>query len=178
MNTQWTPVAEFKFSVGPWNLHAGADPFGPAVRSDRELAHSLAIFRELGFDYIQFHDDDAVPDELSSTKREERAKQIKHLLDEHGLKAEFVAPRLWEDVRGVDGPVTSNNAADRAWALERGKRSIDVARLLETEKFVWWPAREGTYIRESKDAVSSFGRCWNGRTRFWNTARKSRFSAK
>jgi xylose isomerase len=64
---------------------------------------------------------------------------------------------LWEDARGIDGPITSNDAGNRQWALERGKRAIDVARLLETDKFVWWPAREGTYIRESKDAVTAFG---------------------
>src|SRR5690606_6868330 len=54
------------------------------------------------------------------------------------------------------GPITSNDAANRQWALERGKRTIDVARILETNRIVWWPAREGTYIRESKDALASF----------------------
>jgi xylose isomerase len=156
MKTQWTPAADFKFSAGPWNLHAGADPFGPTVRPDREFADVLALYKKLGFDYVQFHDDDAVPDEFSASQREQRAREIKHLLDEHGLKAEFVAPRLWEDARGVDGPVTSNNAENRKWALERGKRSIDVGRLLETTRLVWWPAREGTYVRESKDAITSF----------------------
>lgn len=139
-------------------MHTGADPFGPPVRGERELVASLALFKKLGFSYIQFHDDDAVPDDFSASQREQKAREIKHLLDEHGLKAEFVAPRLWEDARGVDGPVTSNDAKDRAWALARSQRSIDVARLLETDRLVWWPAREGTYIRESKDAVTSFGR--------------------
>ena len=32
------------------------------------------------------------------------------------------------------------------------------ARVLGTDRFVWWPAREGTYIRESKNAVASFER--------------------
>src|SRR5690606_36811431 len=31
-------------------------------------------------------------------------------------------------------------------------------RVLECECIVWWPAREGTYIRESKDAIASFER--------------------
>lgn len=157
-NQNWTAKNDFQFSVGPWNLHPGADPFGPTVRSEHSFAAKLALFKELGFSYIQFHDDDAVADEFSASEREKRAREIKKQLDDSGLKAEFVAPRLWEDARGVDGPVTSNNASDRQWALERGKRSIDVARLLETDRFVWWPAREGTYIRESKDAVTSFGR--------------------
>lgn len=155
--SNWTQKQDFKFSVGPWNLHPGADPFGPPVRVDKTFAEKLKLFKELGFDYIQFHDDDAVPDDASDSERERIAGEVKKMLEDHGLKAEFSAPRLWEDARGIDGPVTSNNPANRQWALDRGKRAIDVARLLGTDKFVWWPAREGTYIRESKDAVSAFG---------------------
>lgn len=155
---QWSGKQDFKFSVGPWNLHGGADPFGPAVRPEIEFAAKLRTFKDMGFDYIQFHDDDAVPDSFSASEREKRAAEVLRLLNDHGLKAEFVAPRYWEDARGVDGPVTSNNAAERKWAIERGKRAIDVAHVLGTNRFVWWPAREGTYARESKDAVASFER--------------------
>jgi xylose isomerase len=155
----WSQPSDFKFSAGPWNMHPGADPFGPPVRPEREFADKLRILKDLGFDYVQFHDDDAVPDEYSASDREKRAAEIKKLLDDHGLKAEFSAPRLWEDARGIDGPITSNNAGDRQWALERGKRTIDVARHLGTDRVVWWPAREGTYIRESKDAVVAYERC-------------------
>lgn len=152
----WTRKDEFQFSAGPWNLHPGADPFGPPVRPEREFIDKLKLLKDLGFDYIQFHDDDAVPDDYSASQREARAKEVKKLLDDHGLKAEICAPRLWEDERGIDGPITSNNPANRQWAVERGKRNIDVARILETDRIVWWPAREGTYIRESKNALDSF----------------------
>ena len=154
---QWSQKGDFKFSAGPWNLHPGADPFGPAVRAERPFAEKLRVYKDLGFDYVQFHDDDAVPDEFNPSDREKKAKEVKKLLDDHGLKAEICAPRHWEDARGVDGPVTSNMEGDRKWALERGKRCIDVARILGTDRFVWWPAREGTYVRESKDATRSFG---------------------
>jgi xylose isomerase len=153
---QWTRKSEFKFSTGPWNLHAGADPFGPPVRGEREFAAKLKLYKDLGFDYVQFHDDDAVPDSFSAVDREKKAKEVRKLLDDNGLKAEIFAPRHWEDAHGIDGPITSNSAADRKWGLERGKRAIDVGRILGTNRFVWWPAREGTYIRESKDATRSF----------------------
>ena len=47
-------MSKFKFSVGPWNVHTGADSYGPATRTDiplssdfyRQLNHALA--------YIQF----------------------------------------------------------------------------------------------------------------------------
>ena len=155
---QWSTKQDFKFSAGPWNLHPGADPFGPPVRAERSFAEKLKVFKDLGFDYVQFHDDDAVPDEYSSSEREKKAKEIRKMLDDHGLKAEIFAPRHWEHAHGIDGPVTSNSAADRKWAIERGKRAIDVGRVLGSDRFVWWPAREGTYVRESKDAVTSFQR--------------------
>jgi xylose isomerase len=157
-NSNWSTKQDFKFSAGPWNLHPGADPFGPAVRGERAFAEKLKTFKDLGFDYVQFHDDDAVPDEFSAAEREKKAKEVRKLLEDHGLKAEIFAPRHWEHAQGIDGPITSNSAADRKWGVERGKRAIDVGRILGSDRFVWWPAREGTYIRESKDAVRSFDR--------------------
>jgi xylose isomerase len=81
-------------------------------------------------------------------------RQLKNL----GFAAEFVAPRLWEDPSLVDGGWTSNDPKSREYALERSKRSIDIALELGTEKLVLWPAREGTYIRESKDPLDSHKR--------------------
>ena len=62
---QWSKKTDFKFSAGPWNLHPGADPFGPTVRPEREFAAKLKLFKDIGFDYVQFHDDDAVPGRAS-----------------------------------------------------------------------------------------------------------------
>ena len=112
--SSWSKKKDFKFSAGPWNLHTGADPFGPPVRDDREFAAKLKVFKDLGFDYVQFHDDDAVPDGFTASQRQQKAKEIKKLLDDHGLKAEIFAPRHWEDAHGIDGPVTSNSAAEGA----------------------------------------------------------------
>jgi xylose isomerase len=67
--------------------------------------------------------------------------------------AEFVAPRLWENPKGIDGGYTSNDPACRRWAIDRTKRTIDIANALGTKRIVLWPAREGTYTREAKDPV-------------------------
>ncbi len=152
----FTKPNQFKFSVGPWNLHSGADPFGPPVRKERPFAEKLNVFRNLGFHYVQFHDDDAVPDEASSAERARLCKRVKKLLGEHGLLPEFVAPRMWEHPLTVDGPITSNNPKARKYAVERGKRCVEVANHLGTKNIVLWPAREGAYIRECKDALASF----------------------
>ncbi len=52
----------FRFTFGHWNIHEGADPFGLAVRKSLSFTTKLAFYKKLGFDGVQFHDDDAVPD--------------------------------------------------------------------------------------------------------------------
>jgi xylose isomerase len=149
----------YKFSFGPWNIHEGADPFGPDVRPSVAFAQKLPIYKQLGFDAVQFHDDDAVPnlDELSPAQVGRAAGQMRQMLEDHGLAAEFVAPRLWENPRTIDGGYTSNNAEERKYALDRSKQAVDIARELGCNLIVLWLAREGTYLRESKDIVKSTG---------------------
>lgn len=147
-------AGKFSFSFGPWNIHEGADPFGPSVRKSLEFSNKLTFYKKLGFDGVQLHDDDAVPDMNDYTPEQLiiKAKKLKELLDDNGLVAEFVAPRLWEDKRTIDGGYTSNDPDCRKYAIERSKRAIDIANSLGTDLLVLWLAREGTYIRESKDS--------------------------
>ena len=147
-------AGKFKFTFGPWNIHEGSDPFGPMVRKSLVFREKLKLYKKLGFDGVQFHDDDAVPDmnDLKPQQIISKAKDLKKILDDHGLEAEFVAPRLWEDIRTIDGGYTSNDASCREFAIERSKRSIDIADALGTDLLVLWLAREGSYIRESKDS--------------------------
>lgn len=147
-------AGQFRFTFGPWNIHEGADPFGPAVRDTVEFGSKLKMYKKLGFDGIQFHDDDAVPEmnNLSPQEIINRAKSLEGILDDQGLKAEFVAPRLWEEPRTIDGAYTSNDPKCREYALERSLRAIDIADALGIDLLVLWLAREGTYIRESKDS--------------------------
>jgi len=151
-------ATQYRFSFGPWNLHEGADPFGPPVRPTRDFVEKLDLAVRLGFQGIQFHDDDVIPADLPAAQMERAVAEVKKLLDDRGLLAEFIAPRLWEDPRTPDGPVTSNRAAERQYALDRSKRAVDIARMIGTKDIVWWPAREGTYLRECKDPQASFSR--------------------
>lgn len=146
---------EFRFSFGPWNIHEGADPFGPEVRQTIPFRKKLEIYKTIGFDGVQFHDDDAVPNmnNMSPSEIVKEAEEVKKVLDDHGLVAEFVAPRLWMDPHTIDGGYTSNDKACREFAIERTKRTIDIAKALGTKNIVFWLAREGTYIREAKDPV-------------------------
>ncbi len=149
----------YRFSFGPWNIHEGADPFGPTVRQPVAFAKKLKVYKALGFDGVQFHDDDAVPDVDSKSARqiEKEAARLRKTLDDLGLAAELVAPRLWEDPRGIDGGYTSNDPKARQWAIERTLRCIDIGAAIGTNLMVLWLAREGTYIREAKNARVAHG---------------------
>lgn len=151
--TMSEPV-QYRFSFGPWNISEGADPFGPDVRDPFPFIDKLDMYGPLGYEGVQFHDDDVVEniDDLTPDQALGRAREVKKMLDDRQLVAEFVAPRLWFDPRTVDGGYTSNNESERQYALDRSKRAIDVAREVGTPNIVLWLAREGSYIRESKDA--------------------------
>ncbi len=144
---------KYRFSFGPWNIDEGADPFGPMVRKPIALAKKMKMAKEMGFDGMQFHDDDAVPelDGKSAGEIEREAKKVKRMLDSNGLVAEFVAPRLWFSPMTIDGAYTNNDPKCRKYAIDRSKVCIDIANILEAKTIVLWLAREGSYIRESKN---------------------------
>ncbi len=154
-----TPT-QYRFSFGPWNISEGADPFGPEVRKPFPHEEKYALYKKLGFDGVQFHDDDVVPDvdSLTPAQISKKAAEVKKILDNEGLVPEFVAPRLWFAEQTVDGGFTSNSAKDRKYALDRTLRCIDIAREVGSKATVLWLAREGTYIRESKNARVAYER--------------------
>jgi xylose isomerase len=150
--------APYRFTFGPWNISTGADPFGPPVRKEVAFAAKLREYKKLGFDGVQFHDDDAVPpDQIDADPQTlaRTAAKVKKILDAEGLFCEFVAPRLWEHPKTIDGAFTSNSASERRYAVERSKRAIDIANALGCKDIVLWLAREGTYVREAKDPLDS-----------------------
>jgi xylose isomerase len=103
---------------------------------------------------MQFHDDDVVPglDKLSAPEISKQAKAIRKKLEDNGLVAEFVAPRLWESPNTVDGAYTANDPKMRQYAIDRSKKAADIAQEVGCDLMVLWLAREGTYMRETKDA--------------------------
>jgi xylose isomerase len=148
----------YRFTFGPWNISTGADPFGPPVRKEVSFATKLREYKKLGFDGVQCHDDDVVPADLSPKETERGVAKVKKMLDGEGLFCEFIAPRLWEHPKTIDGGYTSNNPAERRYAIERSKRAVDVANAMDCKDIVLWLAREGTYVREAKDPMTAVQR--------------------
>jgi len=155
---------KYRFTFGPWNISTGADPFGPPVRKEMEYARKLKTYKELGFDGVQFHDDDIVPADLDWQATLKGTAEVKKILDGEGLFVEIIAPRLWEDPRTIDGGFTSNDPKERQYAIDRAKRCADLADEVGCKNYVLWLAREGTYIREAKcpkTAVARIVDAWN-----------------
>lgn len=148
-------MSQFRFSVGPWNVSDGTDVYGPATREPVEFEEKLRTFAKMGFEGIQFHDDDVVEDISSKTEEEilARAEEVKALIDEIGMEAEFVAPRLWFEREFKDGAYTAPIKEDWEHAMWRSYRSIDIANVLGAKFIVLWLAREGTLCMESKEPV-------------------------
>src|SRR5580765_4246395 len=150
------PMAKnhYQFCFGPWNISEGQDPYGPTTRPAQSFDWKLDQLKALGFDSMMFHDDDAVPDidGKSSEQLRKESKALKKRLSDAGLTAEMVAPRLWFSPMTIDGAYTSNDPKCRKYAIDRSLRSIDIANILGTDILVLWLAREGSYIRESKNA--------------------------
>ena len=147
----------YKFCFGPWNISQGSDPYGPTTRPEQSSPWKLEALKNLGFDAMMFHDDDAVPeiDSKSEPQIRKEARELRRKLDDAGLAAEMVAPRLWFAPETIDGAYTSNNPRHRQYAIDRSLRSIDLAKILGTDILVLWLAREGTYLRESKSGRRS-----------------------
>lgn len=144
---------EHRFSFGPWNISEGSDPFGPATRETFAHEAKFALYKPLGFDGVQFHDDDVVPDLdlMTPGMIQSKSAEVGAMLKNQGLVPEFVAPRLWFSEKTVDGAYTANAASDRQYGWERTKKCIDIARVLNCKAIVLWLSREGTYISEAKD---------------------------
>ena len=145
----------YRFTFGPWNISMGADPFGPPVRKEVAFAAKIREYKRLGFDGVQFHDDDVVEADLDPQATMRGVAKVRKMLESEGLFCEFIAPRLWEHPSTIDGGYTSNSAAERQYAIDRSKRTVDIARGLGCRDIVLWLAREGTYIREAKDPMAS-----------------------
>ncbi len=147
-------LPSYRFCFGPWNISEGQDPYGPPTRPPQSFDWKLAQLKAHGFDAMMFHDDDAVPDIDSKPGAQIRkeAHALKKRLDNEGIAAEMVAPRLWFSPMTVDGAYTSNSKKCRQYAIDRSKRCLDIARILGTDLIVLWLAREGSYLRESKNA--------------------------
>src|SRR5205807_9010203 len=91
------PKHQYQFCFGPWNISEGQDPYGPTTRPAQSFDWKLDQLKQLGFDAMMFHDDDAVPDidGKSAAQVRKEAKELKRKLDDAVIVAEIMATRFW-----------------------------------------------------------------------------------
>jgi hypothetical protein len=116
-------ATKYRFCFGPWNLSPGQDPYGPPTRVDRDFDWKLEQLRANGFEAMMFHDDDAVPDidNKQWPQIQKEAKALKKRLDNEGIVAEMVAPRLWFAPQTVDwSSGTAKKRDQQLWGVMDG----------------------------------------------------------
>lgn len=150
---------EHKFTFGLWTVgNVGRDPFGSPVRqalSPVELVHLLA---EVGAYGVNFHDNDLIPIDATSAERDQIVRDFRKALDETGLVVPMATTNLFSDPVFRDGAFTSNDAAVRAYALQKTLNAIDLGVELGAKIYVFWGGREGTEADASKNPQDSIKR--------------------
>src|ERR687889_2400522 len=142
---KYTPKQEHKFSFGLWTVgNRGRDPFGEAVRPTLPPVDAVKLLAEVGAWGVNLHDNDLVPIDATPPERDRIVKEFKRACDSSGLVVPMATVSLFFDPAFRDGAFTANDAAVRAYALQKTMRAMDIGAELGAKIFVLWGGREGT----------------------------------
>jgi xylose isomerase len=106
-----------------------------------EAARMIA---EVGAWGVNLHDNDLVPIDASPAERDRIVKEFKKACDESGIVVPMATVSLFYDPAFRDGAFTANDAAVRAYAVQKTMRAMDIGAELGAKIFVLWGGREGT----------------------------------
>ena len=144
-NQNYQPKPEHKFTFGLWTVgNRGRDPFGEAVRESMPPANLVRLLAEVGAYGVNLHDNDLVPIDATPQERDRIVSDFKKACDENNLKVPMATVNLFYDPAFRDGAFTANDAAVRAYAVQKTMRAMDIGAELGAEIFVLWGGREGT----------------------------------
>jgi xylose isomerase len=159
MNDAYAPKPEDKFTFGLWTVgNVGRDPFGEPVRAPLPPVEIVHLLAEVGAYGVNFHDNDLVPIDAGPAERERIVSDFKKALEETGLVVPMVTCNLFTDPAFKDGAFTSNDAAVRAFALQKTLSAIDLGAELGAHVYVMWGGREGVESDATKDPLESMRR--------------------
>jgi xylose isomerase len=152
----FAPTRDDRFAFGIWCLqNRGRDPFGDQTRPELpaiECIKGLARRNCYGF---EFHDNDVVPFDASSTSRDAILKDVKKVIADTGIRATMATTNTFYHPVFKDGAFTSTDPAVRLYTTRKVMYAIDVAAELGTQVFVFWGGREGVEVDASKDPVEA-----------------------
>jgi xylose isomerase len=141
----FTPRPADKFTFGLWTVgNRGRDPFGEAVRPPMSPMDLVKLLAEVGAYGVNFHDNDLVPINATAAERDRIVREFRVACDESGLRVPMATVNLFYDAAFRDGAFTANDAAVRAYAVQKTCAAMDLGAEFGAEIFVLWGGREGT----------------------------------
>ena len=145
MDEQYQPKPEHKFTFGMWTVgNRGGDAFGARVREKLSPVETVKLLSEVGAYGVNFHDNDLVPIDATSSERDEIVNEFRTACDDHNLKVPMATVNLFYEPVFRDGAFTANDSRIRAYAIQKTMRAMDLGKEFGAEIFVLWGGREGT----------------------------------
>src|SRR5258706_227325 len=157
--SDYSPKPENKFTFGLWTVgNIGRDPFGGPVREQKTPAELVYLLSEVGAYGVNFHDNDLIPIDATSSEREQILKSFKKALSDTGIVVPMATTNLFSDPVFKDGAFTSNDPKVRAYALQKTINAIDLGVELGAKMYVFWGGREGTETDSNKNPMDAIKR--------------------
>jgi len=130
-------MRQLKISAGVWYLGATADRFvKQGYRPDKTMEERFRLAATVeGLSGLEMH----YPTEVTDATY----KPLKKLADDLGLRIVQFCPHLWADPRWKYGQFSNPDKKLRREAIDLAKRTIDLARYMQAEVVVYWPAQDG-----------------------------------
>jgi len=152
----YTPKPEDKFTFGLWTVgNIGQDPFGAPVRTKPSPVDLVHLLAQVGAYGVNFHDNDLIPIDATSSERDQIVREFKKALDDTGLVVPMATTNLFFDPVFKDGAFTSNDPRVRSYALHKTMHAIDLGVELGAQIYVFWGGREGSESDSGKDPVTA-----------------------
>ena len=152
-----------RFGVAWWHTldQQLVDPFGTGTAQrpwygkysnaeDEALAkvdYAFEFFQKLGVEYFCFHDRDIAPEGDTLRETDKNLDKVVDKIEENmkstGIKLLWNTSSLFTNPRFVSGASTSPFADIYAYAGGQLKHSLEIAKRLGAENYVFWGGREG-----------------------------------
>lgn len=171
-----------RFGVAWWHTFDQqlVDPFGTGTAQrpwygkysdpeDEALAkvdYAFEFFQKLGVEYFCFHDRDIAPEGDTLRETDKNLDKVVDKIEENmkstGIKLLWNTSSLFTNPRFVSGASTSPFADIYAYAGGQLKHSLEIAKRLGAENYVFWCGREGyenlwnTQMKREQEHMAKF----------------------
>lgn len=153
------PDPRMKFTFGLWTVgNIGRDPFGGPTRPALSPTQICELLGEVGAYGVNLHDNDLVPIDATAQQRDTIVRDFKRAMKDNGIVCPMATTNLFGDPVFKDGAFTSNNAAIRAYAIQKTMRAMDMGAELGAKIYVFWGGREGVESDATKNPVEAIKR--------------------